>query len=53
MRLGVIQGAYQLVFLSPESLLRNLQWRDMLRTATYQTHLVGLVIDEAHCVTKW
>ena len=52
-KLGVLKGQYQLVFISPESLLRNLQWREMLRSPTYQSHLVGIAVDEAHCVTKW
>ena len=50
---AVFKGQYQLVFISPESLIRNLRWREMLRSDVYQQNLVGLAIDEAHCVTKW
>jgi len=41
-KFGVLKGQYQLV--SPESLLRNLQWREMLRSPTYQSHLVGIAV---------
>ena len=51
--LQVLEGRYQVVFINPELLILNLKWREMLRNPTYQTYLVGIVIDEAHCVTKW
>ena len=41
---------FRLVFLSPESLFTDDRWRDMLQSAVYQKRLVGLVVDEAHCV---
>lgn len=50
---GVTTGQYQLVYMSPESLLCVLQWREMLRSEIYQRNLVGVVVDEAHCVEKW
>lgn len=50
---AIFKGRYQLVFISPESLIRNLRWREMLQSNVYQQNLVGLAIDEAHCVTKW
>lgn len=49
----IVQGKFQLVFISPESLICNLQWREMLRSQIYQESLVGVAIDEAHCATKW
>ena len=49
----VCDGKYQLVYLSPEALLTNVTWRDMLQSPVYQQNLVALVIDEAHCVKKW
>ncbi len=52
-RTGVIEGKFQLVLISPELLLTNLHWREMLRSPKYQNMLVGLAVDEAHCVTKW
>ena len=53
MKDGVLKRQYQLLFISPESLIMNLQWREMLRSEVYQQNLVGLAVDEAHCVTKW
>ena len=49
----VKQGRIQLLYISPESLLRNPQWREMLLSTVYQENIVAVVIDEAHCVTQW
>ena len=49
----VCTGEYQLVFLSPESLLTDDHWRDMLQSPVYHERLVGFVVYEAHCVKKW
>ena len=49
----ICEGKYQLVFLSPESLLTDGRWCDMLQSAVYHERLAGLVIDEAHCVKEW
>ena len=49
----VINGEYQLVFISPESILSKSKWRKMLLSDVYQNNVVGLAIDEAHCVRKW
>ena len=50
---NIIEGRYQIVFFTPESLLRNQRWREMLCSDTYINNLVGLAVDEVHCVTKW
>lgn len=42
-----------LVYISPESMLTNLKFREMFRSDVYQHNLVCLAIDEAHCVEKW
>jgi ATP-dependent DNA helicase RecQ len=49
----ICSGKYQLVYFSPESLLLESRWRDMLQSPTYCERLVGLAVDEAHCVKKW
>ena len=36
---------YQLVFLSPEALLSNETWRDMVPNPVYQENLVAVAID--------
>ena len=42
-----------MIFFSPELILRNETWRDMITSSVYRDNLVGLVVDEAHCVKKW
>ena len=46
-------GRVQLLYISPESILRNPQWRDMLLTDVYQENLVAIAVDEAHCIARW
>uniref|UniRef100_A0A1X7U797 Helicase ATP-binding domain-containing protein n=1 Tax=Amphimedon queenslandica TaxID=400682 RepID=A0A1X7U797_AMPQE len=41
------------VYISPEMILGTKKWRSVLDTNLYQSRLVGLVIDEAHCVKTW
>ena len=50
---GVVAGDYSLVYMSPESMLTNLKYREMFRSTVYQENLICLAIDEAHCVEKW
>ena len=52
-RVDVEGGKYQLVYMSPESLLLNLTWREMFRSRVYRDNLAGLIVDEAHLVEKW
>ena len=52
-KMEVVSGNYRLVFLSPEQLLTVKKWRIMLQSQVYRVQLVGLVVDEAHCVKKW
>ena len=49
----ILEGNYQLVFISPESLLTVSRWRGMLKDEPYVSGLVAFVVDEAHCVKKW
>jgi len=41
---SVREGRVQLLFISPESILSNPQWQDMLRIATYRDNLTGFVV---------
>ena len=50
---AVIKGDIQLVYISPESLLLNSHFRNMLLSESYKTKLRALVVDEAHCVKLW
>jgi len=49
----VRDGQIQLLFISPESLLWNPQWREMLTSRVYKEKLVALLVNEAHCVDQW
>ena len=50
---NVVNGEVQLVYISPENIICNPQYRHMLRSAAYKERLVGIVVDEAHCVKTW
>ena len=50
---GIMQGNYQLLYASPESVLRVDKWRNMLGSSVYQENLMGVAIDEAHCICTW
>ena len=46
----VCRGRYQLVSFSPEALLTDEVWHDMLLSIVPLENLVEFVLDEAHCV---
>lgn len=50
---AVVKGDIQLVYISPESLLCNPRFRNMLLSESYKRKLKALVVDEAHCVKLW
>lgn len=50
---SILKGNVQLVYISPESLVCNPFYRNMLLAPVYKEKLVALVIDEAHCVKSW
>ena len=49
----VLQGQFQLVYISPEKLLCCRKWREMLISEIYQEMMIGFIVDEAHTVKKW
>ena len=49
----VIDGFYQLLFISPEVLIESKKWRVMFREEPYASKIVAFVVDEAHCVKQW
>ena len=53
MKSGVIDGKFQLVYLSPEQLVQDLELCEMFRSPLYQQSLVAFVVDEAHCIDTW
>ena len=53
MKSGVEQGKYQLIFFTPESLLKRKKYRNIIRSNHYQARIIGLAIDEVHTIKKW
>ena len=49
---GMRDGSSQLI-ISPESLLNNAQWRNVLLSEMFQNNLACVSIDEAHHIPKW
>ena len=51
----VLRGDFELVYITPEQLLKDddTAYRDMCQSTVFKERLVGLVVDEAHCVKKW
>ena len=48
---NVAKGFYSILFMSPEQLVDR--WRSLFVSSAYKSRLVGVIIDEAHCVVKW
>ena len=49
----VNNGDVQLLYISPENIICNPRYRHMLSASKYMEHLVGVVVDEAHCIKTW
>ena len=49
-RESILKGEYEVLFISPESLLTKKVWREMIKNDEYKSRLVGFIVDEAHCV---
>ena len=50
LQVRVMNGKLHIVL---ELLFTNTLWRQMVRLSVHVVHLVALVVNEAHCVTKW
>ncbi len=46
-------GSFTYVYLSPESALTTERWRNTLKSEIFQERLIGVAVDEVHCVTEW
>ena len=49
----VVHGEVELVFISPENVICNPRYRNMLLSPVYKKRLIGIAVDEAHCVKTW
>jgi len=46
----VIGGQVQLIYISPENIIYNPQYCQMLRSSVYKKNLMGIAVDKAHCI---
>lgn len=53
LKANISKGMYQVIYTSPEILLANKEWSDVFQSSALRQRLVGVVIDEAHCIKKW
>ena len=49
----VLNGNYLVVFGSPECLLSTAVWRGIFKCQSFTEMLLGVAIDEAHCIVQW
>lgn len=49
----VLNGDVQLVYVTPENIVENPIYRNMLASKAYVKKLVALIVDEAHCIKMW
>ena len=49
----VMRGEIQLVFVTPETIIGNARFRNMLLNPTYREKLICVAVDEAHRVKLW
>ena len=47
------EGKYSFVFISPESTLSTERWRNVLLSDKYQRDVIGLAVNEVHCIAEW
>ena len=53
-KLSLLSGTLaQLIYVSPETLLTDREFRDILESPVIQESIKALIVDEAHCVKKW
>ena len=53
-KLSLLSGTLaQLIYVSPETLLTDREFRDILESPVIQESIKVLIVDEAHCVKKW
>ncbi len=53
LRNAIKQETARLLFISPEALIRNLEFENIIKEANRKKYLNNLIIDEAHIVIEW
>ena len=49
----IVNGEMNIVYSSPEAMLANDRWREMICSQVYQKNVVALAVDAGHCITHW
>ena len=49
----IINGEMNIVYSSPEAMLSNNHWREVICSPVYQRSVIAVAVDEAHCITHW
>ena len=47
------EGSINVIYASPESMLGIERWRKILSSEVFVENCVGIIVDEAHCISKW
>ena len=50
---AIATGQVSIVYGSPETLVGNAKWRNILQNDVFRRRLVGLAVDEVHTVVQW
>ncbi|KAJ7681422.1 hypothetical protein B0H17DRAFT_943022 [Mycena rosella] len=50
---GLNSGKYQAILTSPEMCLQHPGFRKWLRSEQATDNILGLIVDEAHCISQW
>ncbi len=50
---SIENGEVSYVYSSPESMLSLERWRKILTSNIYKEACIGIVVDEAHCISEW
>ncbi|KAF9011587.1 P-loop containing nucleoside triphosphate hydrolase protein [Hymenopellis radicata] len=49
----IINCKYRVVLFSPETLVHNAHFEEILQHRTFMRRIINLVFDEAHCIKEW
>ncbi|KAG6370697.1 P-loop containing nucleoside triphosphate hydrolase protein [Boletus reticuloceps] len=50
---ATIQNFQRVVIISPEQVMKDGDFKQLLKKSLFTSHIIGVVIDEAHCVSTW
>eukprot|EP00794_Sanderia_malayensis_P017147 gene17147-18872_t len=47
------RGEKHIIYTSPESMLAIKKWRNILSHEIFKENCIGVIFDEAHCISNW